>query len=31
MKFVLLIYRRSTPLPGSDPWQSLSEDEQKLV
>ena len=31
MKFVLLVYQGSTPLPGSDRWQSLSEAEQKAV
>ena len=31
MKFVLLIYQGSTPLPGSDRWRSLSEAEQKAI
>jgi hypothetical protein len=31
MKFVLLVYQGSTPLPGSDPWQALSEAEQKAI
>ena|SRR5882724_5515119 len=31
MKYMLLIYQGSTPLPGSDQWESLSEDEQKAV
>jgi hypothetical protein len=31
MKFVLLVYQGSTPLPGSDRWQSLSEAEQKTI
>jgi hypothetical protein len=31
MKFVLLIYQGSTPLPGSDRWQALSEAEQKAI
>jgi len=31
MKFVLLIYRGSTPLPGSDRWNALSEAEQKNI
>jgi hypothetical protein len=31
MKYMLLIHQGSTPLPGSDEWQSLSEDEQKAV
>jgi hypothetical protein len=31
MKFVLLVYQGSTPLPGSDRWQALSEAEQKTI
>jgi hypothetical protein len=31
MKFVLLIYQGSTPLPGSDRWQTLSDAEQKRI
>jgi hypothetical protein len=31
MKFVLLVYQGSTPLPGSDRWQALPEAEQKAV
>jgi hypothetical protein len=31
MKYVLLVYQGSTPLPGSDRWQMLSEAEQKAV
>ena len=31
MKFVLLIYQGSTPLPGSDRWQALPEAEQKKI
>src|SRR5215510_16438999 len=31
MKFVLLIYQGSTPLPGSDRWQALTESEQKAI
>jgi hypothetical protein len=31
MKFVLLIYQGTTPLPGSDRWAALSEAEQKAV
>jgi hypothetical protein len=31
MKFVLLVYQGSTPLPGSDRWQVLSEAEQKKI
>ena len=31
MKFVLLVYQGSTPLPGSDRWQNLSKAEQKAI
>ncbi len=31
MKYVLLIYQGSTPLPGTDAWEALSDDEQKAV
>jgi len=31
MKFVLLVYQGSTPVPGSDRWQELSEAEQKAI
>jgi hypothetical protein len=31
MKYVMLIYQGSTPLPGTDAWAALSEDEQKQV
>ena len=31
MKFVLLVYQGSTPVPGSDRWQTLSESEQKAI
>jgi hypothetical protein len=31
MKYVLLIYQGTTPLPGSDRWKALSEAEQKAV
>jgi len=31
MKFVLLIYQGSTPLPGSERWQALSQEEQKAI
>ena len=31
MKYVMLIHQGSTPLPGTDEWESLSEDEQKAV
>ena len=31
MKFVMLIYQGTTPLPGSDAWKTLSEKEQKQI
>jgi hypothetical protein len=31
MQYVMLIYQGSTPLPGSDEWAALSEDEQKQI
>ena len=31
MKFVMLVYQGSTPLPGSDRWQALPEPEQKAI
>ena len=31
MKFVLLVYQGTTPLPGSDRWNALSEREQKAI
>ncbi len=31
MKFVLLIYQGTTPLPGSDAWKALPETEQKAI
>jgi hypothetical protein len=31
MKYMLLIHQGSTPLPGSDEWERLSEDERKAV
>jgi hypothetical protein len=31
MQFVLLIYQGSTPLPNSDAWSSLSQDEQRSI
>ena len=31
MKFVLLVYQGTTPLPGSNRWQALSEAEQKAI
>lgn len=31
MKFVLMIYQGTTPLPGSERWKALSEAEQKAV
>ncbi|HEY3785233.1 MAG TPA: YciI family protein [Steroidobacteraceae bacterium] len=31
MKYVLLIYQGTTPLPGSDAWTALPEKEQKAI
>ena len=31
MLYVMLIYQGSTPLPGSDEWNAMSEKEQKQV
>lgn len=31
MKFVLLIYQGTTPLPGSDRWKALPPAEQKAI
>ena len=31
MKYMLLIHQGATPLPGSDGWESLSEDEKGAV
>jgi hypothetical protein len=31
MKFVLIVYQGTTPLPGSDRWKALSEAEQKQI
>ncbi len=31
MKFVLLIYQGTTPLPGSDRWNALSAEDQKTI
>jgi hypothetical protein len=31
MKYMLLIHQGTTPTPGSDEWESRSEDEQKAV
>jgi hypothetical protein len=31
MKFVLLVYQGSTPVPSSDRWQALSEAKQKAI
>ena len=31
MKFELLVYQGTTPLPGSDRWQNLSKAEQKAI
>jgi hypothetical protein len=31
MQFVLLIYQGTTPLPNTDAWSSLPEDEQRAI
>jgi hypothetical protein len=31
MRFVMLIYQGTTPLPGSDAWKALPEAEQKAI
>ncbi|MDQ1741267.1 MAG: hypothetical protein QOE53_2919 [Pseudonocardiales bacterium] len=31
MKYMLLIHQGSTPLPGSDAWEALSDDEKGAV
>jgi hypothetical protein len=31
VKYMLLIHQGTTPLPGSDEWDHLSQDEQKAV
>jgi hypothetical protein len=31
MKYVLLIHQGATPVPGTEEWEKLSEDEQKAV
>jgi hypothetical protein len=31
MKYVLFIYQGTTPLPGTDAWEQLSEAEQKQI
>jgi hypothetical protein len=31
MKFVLLVYHGTTPLPGTDRWPGLSEEERKGI
>src|SRR5215211_1483227 len=31
MQFVLLIYQGSTPLPNTDAWSSLPEEEQRAI
>lgn len=31
MKFALLIYQGTTPVPGTEKWNTLSQDEQKAI
>ena len=31
MKYMLLIHQGSTPLPGTDEWDALSDDERNAV
>jgi hypothetical protein len=31
MQYVMLIYQGTTPLPGSEEWAALSEEEQKQI
>jgi hypothetical protein len=31
MKYVMLIYQGTTPLPGTDPWAGLPDDEQQRI
>ena len=31
MQYVMLIYQGTTPLPGSEEWAALSDDEQKQI
>ncbi|MBC7794819.1 MAG: hypothetical protein H7Z43_14030 [Clostridia bacterium] len=31
MKFVLLVYQGTTPIPGSDAWKALSEADQRQI
>ena len=31
MKFVMLVYQGTTPLPGSDRWKALPEAEQRAI
>jgi hypothetical protein len=31
MKYMLLIHQGTTPLPGTDAWEKLSEDERKQI
>ncbi len=31
MKYMMLIHQGATPLPGTDPWESLSAEEQGAV
>jgi hypothetical protein len=31
MQYVMLIYQGTTPLPGTEAWEALPQDEQKAV
>jgi len=31
MKYVMLIYQGSTPLPGTDEWEARSQEEQRAI
>jgi hypothetical protein len=31
MKYIMLIYQGTTPLPGSEQWAALSEEDQKQI
>ena len=31
MKYVMLIYQGTTPLPGTDAWETLSKEEQQAI